>query len=128
MASEKQATPHLFIDEVQGHQKRYSKLVQFTHSSTKAAGVMLLAAIVALVVANSAAYEPFIHFWHTEVGFVLGDAEHTMSLAHIINDMFMAIFFLLVGLESEVRDDRRRAHEHSRRRCFPSWRAGRRRG
>lgn len=99
MASEKQATPHLFIDEVQGHQKRYSKLVQFTHSSTKAAGVMLLAAIVALVVANSAAYEPFIHFWHTEVGFVFGGTEQTMSLAHIINDVFMAIFFLLVGLE-----------------------------
>ncbi len=99
MASEKQATPHLFIDEVQGHQKRYSKLVQFTHSSTKAAGVMLLAAIVALVVANSAAYEPFIHFWHTEVGFIFGGTEQTMSLAHIINDVFMAIFFLLVGLE-----------------------------
>ena len=99
MASEKQPTPHLFIDEVQGHQKRYSKLVRFTHSSTKAAGAMLLAAIVALVVANSPAYEPFIHFWHTEVGFIFGGTEQTMSLAHIVNDVFMAIFFLLVGLE-----------------------------
>ena len=99
MASEKQPTPHLFIDEVQGHQKRYSKLVRFTHSSTKAAGAMLLAAIVALVVANSPAYEPFIHFWHTEVGFIFGSTEQTMSLAHIVNDIFMAIFFLLVGLE-----------------------------
>ena len=28
-----------------------------------------------------------------------GGTEQTMSLAHIINDVFMAIFFLLVGLE-----------------------------
>ena len=38
----------IFINEVQRHQARYRKLIQFTHSSTKAAGVMLLAAVVAL--------------------------------------------------------------------------------
>lgn len=89
----------LFIKEVQGHQTRYRKLIQFTHSSTKAAGIMLLAAVVALIVANSGAYEMFIEFWHTEVGFFFGDAFAGMSLAHVINDVFMAIFFLLVGLE-----------------------------
>lgn len=60
---------------------------------------MLLAAVVALVVANTGAYDAFIHFWHTEVGFFFGDAFAGMSMAHIINDIFMAIFFLLVGLE-----------------------------
>ncbi len=92
-------TKHIFISEVQGHQAAYAKLLQFTHSSTKAAAIMLAAAIVALIVANSPLYEPFIHFWHTEVGFSFGDAERDMSLAHIINDIFMAVFFLLVGLE-----------------------------
>ena len=89
----------IFISEVQGHQARYRKLLQFTHSSTKAAGVMLLAAVVALVVANSGAYGPFLEFWHTEVGFLLGEQHASMSMAHIINDIFMAVFFLLVGLE-----------------------------
>lgn len=89
----------IYIKEVSGHQKRFRKLVQFTHSSTKAAGIMLLAAVVALIVANTAAYEPFLHFWHTQFGFVFGDTQATLSLAHIINDIFMAIFFLLVGLE-----------------------------
>lgn len=89
----------IYIKEVSGHQKRFRKLVQFTHSSTKAAGIMLLAAVVALVVANTAAYEPFLHFWHTQFGFVFGDTQATLSLAHIINDIFMAVFFLLVGLE-----------------------------
>lgn len=90
---------YLFINEVQGHQERYKKLIQFTHSSTKAAAVMLLAAVAALIVANSSAYEGFSHFWHTDVGFIFGDTMATMSLAHIINDVFMAVFFLLVGLE-----------------------------
>ncbi|WP_080800017.1 Na+/H+ antiporter NhaA [Arabiibacter massiliensis] len=89
----------IFIAEVQGHQARYKKLIQFTHSSTKAAGAMLLAAVVALIVANTGAYEAFLGFWHTEVGIFFGDAKADMSLAHVINDVFMAIFFLLVGLE-----------------------------
>ncbi|MFR7494310.1 MAG: hypothetical protein ACLUVF_06445 [Adlercreutzia sp.] len=32
---------HIFIDEVQGHQRRWLKVIQFTSSSTKAAAIML---------------------------------------------------------------------------------------
>ncbi|OUO91294.1 Na+/H+ antiporter NhaA [Gordonibacter sp. An230] len=92
-------TQRIFISEVQGHQARYRKLIKFTHSSTKAAGFMLLAAVVALVVANTGAYEAFLEFWHTEVGLFFGRSFAGMSLAHVINDIFMAVFFLLVGLE-----------------------------
>ena len=60
---------------------------------------MLLGAIIALIVANTAFHEPFYEFWHTEVSLGFGDAHAEMSLAHIINDILMAIFFLLVGLE-----------------------------
>ena len=52
-------TDNIFIDEVQGHQKRYRKLIDFTHSSTRAAFVMLLAAVAALVVANNPAHHAF---------------------------------------------------------------------
>lgn len=93
------SSKHIFIAEVQGHQAAFNKLLQFTHSSTKAAAIMLVAAIIALIVANTPAYDPFIHFWHQEYGFVFMGQEYTMSLAHIINDIFMAVFFLLVGLE-----------------------------
>ena len=92
--------PHrIFIKEVQGHQRRLHKIVHFTHSSTKAAGIMLLAAIIALVVANTSAHEAFLEFWHTYVTVGFGEHMAHMSLAHIINDILMAIFFLLVGLE-----------------------------
>ena len=89
----------LFIQEVAGHQALYKRIIQLFHSSTKAAAFMLLAAIVALVVANTAFYDQFYAFWHTEVGFFFGEATAEMSLAHVINDIFMAVFFLLVGLE-----------------------------
>lgn len=89
----------IFIKEAEGHQRRYHKIVELTHSTTKAAGVMLLGAIIALIVANTAFHEGFYEFWHTEVTLGFGDAHAEMSLAHIINDILMAIFFLLVGLE-----------------------------
>lgn len=88
-----------FIDEVSGHQRRWIKLLEFTHSTTKAAGFMLLGAILSLIVANSPAYGPFLEFWHTEVSLGFGSTTASMSLAHIINDIFMCLFFLLVGLE-----------------------------
>ena len=89
----------LFIAEVQGRNKRLRQLIQFTHSSTKAAAIMLLAAIVALVVANTPAHGPFLEFWHTQVSIGIGAFHGEMSFAYIINDIFMAVFFLRVGLE-----------------------------
>ena len=51
----------IFINEVSSHQRRYHKVLELTHSTTKAAGVMLLGAIVALVVANTAAHGVLAH-------------------------------------------------------------------
>ncbi|MEI3376548.1 MAG: Na+/H+ antiporter NhaA [Coriobacteriales bacterium] len=89
----------LYIDAVQGRNKRLRQLIKFTHSSTKAAAIMLVAAIIALIVANTPAHGPFLEFWHTEVSIGIGAFHGEMSFAHIINDIFMAVFFLLVGLE-----------------------------
>lgn len=70
-------------------------------------GILLgLAAILALIVANSPLYEWYDHILH-EVYFRIGfdekggsfDYEIRKSLLHWINDGFMAIFFFLVGLE-----------------------------
>lgn len=100
MPSSENPDPYrIYINEVQGHQRRLRKLISFTHSSTKAAAAMLIAAIVALIVANTSAHEPFLEFWHTYVTVGVGDMVGKMSFAHIINDIFMAVFFLLVGLE-----------------------------
>lgn len=89
----------VFIPEVRKHRENHARLVRVTYSSTKAAGVMLLAAIVALIVANTGLHEPFRAFWETDFGFVFGEREAVLTLSEIINDIFMAVFFLLVGLE-----------------------------
>lgn len=99
MTKQEAGKDSLFIKEVAGHQTLYRKVIQIFHSSTKAAAFMLIAAIIALIVANTAFYDQFYAFWHTEVGFFFGEASAEMSLAHVINDIFMAVFFLLVGLE-----------------------------
>jgi len=70
-------------------------------------GILLgLAAILALVIANSPLYHYYDHILH-EIYFRIGfdeiggsfDFEIKKSLLHWINDGFMAIFFFLVGLE-----------------------------
>lgn len=60
---------------------------------TEAAGGVLLvmAAIAAMLIANSPVNELYQHALHV---YVFG-----MSLSHWVNDGLMAIFFLLIGLE-----------------------------
>ena len=89
----------IFIDEAKPIHKGMHRVVQFTHSSTKAAACMLLGAIIALVVANTPACEPFRAFWETEVTIGFGSSMASMPLADIIDEILMAVFFLLVGLE-----------------------------
>lgn len=61
--------------------------------STEAAGgyVLMGAAVLAMIVANSSLSEDYFHAQHVMIG--------RLSLLHWINDGLMALFFLLVGLE-----------------------------
>jgi len=65
-----------------------------------AGGILLMvAAAVAMVVANTALYEPYHHFFHELKGITLTSKLGPMTPHLWINDGLMAIFFLLVGLE-----------------------------
>ena len=70
-----------------------------TSNGTIAAAVMVLAAILAVIVANSPAYEVVAHALETSVGFVIGPLTVEISLESFIDDGLMAVFFLLVGIE-----------------------------
>lgn len=64
------------------------------YTSESAGGIILVACtIIALVCANSPISLAYLNFWQTTVG--------GLSLELWINDAFMAIFFLLIGLELE---------------------------
>ena len=79
--------------EVRRHHHRKRKLLEFTHSSTRATMLMLAAAVAAFVIENTPALPYFAEFWHTfEVGFTIGGFSPHLSLEHLINDFLMAIF------------------------------------
>ncbi|MFP5255821.1 MAG: Na+/H+ antiporter NhaA [Acidimicrobiia bacterium] len=63
--------------------------------------VMVLAAVAALVWANSPWRDTYTEFWHTYLVVELGDLIHLdhLDLQAWVNDALMTLFFLLVGLE-----------------------------
>lgn len=67
--------------------------------------LLVLATALALIIANSTASDAYFAFWNQPVSLSVGEfnlfshAGHPMTLMDLINDFFMAIFFLMVGLE-----------------------------
>ena len=61
--------------------------------------MLLLAAVVALVWANSPWSDSYESVWHTTVRLDLDAVVFSDSLRHWVNDGLMAMFFFLVGLE-----------------------------
>lgn len=70
-----------------------------TSNGTVAAAVMVLAAILAVVVANSPAHAIVEKVLEAHIGFVIGPLVLTISFEEFVNDGLMAIFFFLVGIE-----------------------------
>ena len=88
-------------------------VVRFLH--VEAAGGILLvgATVVALVWANSPWRDSYESLWSTTIGLDIGSYRFEEDLAHVVNDLFMALFFFVVGMEikrelvvGELRDRR----------------------
>jgi len=71
----------------------------FVHAEASSGILLLTAAFVAMVWANSAWSDSYVQLWETEVAIDIGGAVLSESLLHWINDGLMAIFFFVVGLE-----------------------------
>ena len=72
---------------------------RFLHSEVAGSVVLLACTILALIWANSPAAESYQELTHTYVGISWGDHVFKLSLQHWINDLLMAVFFFVVGLE-----------------------------
>ncbi|MBK7536206.1 MAG: Na+/H+ antiporter NhaA [Myxococcales bacterium] len=65
-----------------------------------ASGILLLvAAAIALIWANSRWAETYAQLWHTPVGIGIGTFTFERSLEWVVNDGLMVIFFFVVGME-----------------------------
>lgn len=86
--------------------KAFSALERFLHIEAVSGIVLLIAAAVALMWANSPYASTYTHFWHLPLSFGIGDFVISNSLHFWINDALMTVFFLVVGMEI-----RREIHE-----------------
>lgn len=68
--------------------------------------VLLVAALVALVWANSPWRASYVALWHTPIGIRVGPWSFVRDLHFVINDELMTIFFFVVGLEIRREVDR----------------------
>ncbi len=85
----------------------------FLHAESAGGIVLVVAAVAALVWANSPAADGYVQFWHQTVSVGAGPVVITEDLQHWVNDGLMAIFFFVIGLEikrelvvGELRDPR----------------------
>ncbi|MBK8812495.1 MAG: Na+/H+ antiporter NhaA [Acidobacteria bacterium] len=75
-------------------QRRLTRTFTEFFDSEKSSGiVMILCTVISLILANSVFGERYLGFWHLNLA--------GLSVELWINDLLMAIFFLLIGLELE---------------------------
>jgi Na+:H+ antiporter, NhaA family len=87
-------------------QRLVSPIEAFLHVEASSGVVLLVMAVLALAVANSAMAGAFHHLLELPVGFRVGSFVVERSLHYLINDGLMTVFFFVVGLEI-----RREIHE-----------------
>lgn len=79
---------------------------RLVHIEALGGAVLILAALCALIWANSPYAHTYHDFWNQTLGMQLGDVTIAKSLHFWVNDALMAVFFLVVGMEI-----RREIHE-----------------
>jgi NhaA family Na+:H+ antiporter len=77
----------------------FGAIERFLHIEAVSGVVLLIAAAVALLWANSPFGESYVHFWETPVTISFGPHVFSRSLHFVINDILMTVFFLVVGME-----------------------------
>ncbi len=87
--------------------------VRFLHVEAAGGILLVIATVVALIWANSPWQASYDKLWHTPVRFQFGSYVFDHDLVHVVNDLLMAVFFFVVGMEikrelvtGELRDRR----------------------
>ena len=87
--------------------------IRFSHIEAAGGIVLVIATVIALGWANSPWQAGYEAVWTTNVRFELGSYVFDEDLGHVVNDLLMAVFFFVVGMEikrelvaGELRDRR----------------------
>ena len=76
-----------------------SPFEEFIHRQTTSGLLLMGAAVLALILANSFFAENYQHLIHIPVALKVGTWGLEMSMHHWVNDALMALFFFVVGME-----------------------------
>ncbi len=79
--------------------------------------VLVIAAVIAMIWAN-AAHDLYEDFWHAHITIDLAIWSFDQSLQHVVNDVLMVVFFLVVGAEIK-REVVHGELQHMRQAAFP---------
>jgi NhaA family Na+:H+ antiporter len=72
---------------------------QFIHRQTTSGVLLMVCALAAIVIANSPLQAGYEAFLHKPVSIGFSEAEFSLSIHHWINELLMAFFFFVIGLE-----------------------------
>ena len=75
------------------------RIQKFFQSEASGGVLLLIFALMAIVLANTALSENYFHFLDTPVSVQFGAFSIAKPLLMWVNDGFMAVFFVLVGME-----------------------------
>jgi Na+:H+ antiporter, NhaA family len=73
-------------------------LRRFLHVEA-AGGILLIGATIAALIWANASPASYASFWSTEVRIDVGDYQFVEDFRHLVNDLLMGLFFLVVGME-----------------------------
>jgi len=82
-----------------GFARIVSPFQEFVRSQLAGGVLLIVCTIAALVLANSDLAPVYESLLHTSIGFHIGDIGMERSVRHWINDLLMAMFFFVLGLE-----------------------------
>jgi Na+:H+ antiporter, NhaA family len=90
-------------------------LSDFLQRQANAGLLLVIAAVVAMIWANSPWWTGYARFWDQDAIFALGGFELTLTFRELINDGLMTLFFFVAGLEitREVRAGELRDLRHA---------------
>ncbi len=85
--------------EKAGGEHESGAFAQFVHSESAGSVALLAASVMALVWANSPWAAGYFHLAHIPLAVSAGGSSFALSIQHWVNDLLMALFFFVVGLE-----------------------------
>ncbi|MET0909489.1 MAG: Na+/H+ antiporter NhaA [Ilumatobacteraceae bacterium] len=106
------ATP-TFLRSDRAAARAMQPVVRFLHVEAAGGILLLVATVVALIWANSPWDASYDALWSTNIRVDVGSYTFDEDLGHVVNDLLMAVFFFVVGMEikrelvtGELRDRR----------------------